>query len=70
MERLTFPANSAILDDDARAGGVIGGSMSKRLAAILAAVAFVAGAAVSFGVTELAQDHQPASAGVRIGDGG
>jgi hypothetical protein len=44
--------------------------MSKKVVAIVAAVAFVAGAAASFGVTQLAQDHPPAAAGLPLGDGG
>jgi hypothetical protein len=44
--------------------------MSKKVVAIVAAVAFVVGAAASFGVTQLAQHHPPAAAGIRTGDGG
>jgi hypothetical protein len=45
--------------------------MSKKVAAIVAVVAFVAGAVLSFAVTEftdLAQEHPP-TAGIRIGSG-
>ena len=48
------------------------GPMSKKVAAIIAAVAFVAGAVLSFGVTnltDLAQDFPPFATGM-LGDGG
>jgi hypothetical protein len=50
------------------------GPMSKKVAAAIAVVAFVAGAVLSFGVpklADLAQDHPPtARAGIPTGDGG